>query len=35
MNPGEVIRIDLPGVVQTKKRPAVILSSALERVSKA
>lgn len=29
MNPGEVIWIDFPGVVQTKRRPAVILSSAL------
>jgi mRNA interferase MazF len=28
MNPGEVIWIDFPGVVQTKRRPAVILSSA-------
>ncbi|MCC6423677.1 MAG: type II toxin-antitoxin system PemK/MazF family toxin [Phycisphaerales bacterium] len=27
MNPGEVIWIDFPGVVQTKRRPAVILSS--------
>ena len=28
MNPGEVVWIDFPGVVQTKRRPAVILSSA-------
>ena len=28
MNPSEVIWIDFPGVVQTKRRPAVILSSA-------
>jgi mRNA interferase MazF len=28
MNRGEVIWIDFPGVVQTKPRPAVILSSA-------
>ena len=28
MNPGEVIWIDFPGIVQTKRRPAVILSSA-------
>jgi mRNA interferase MazF len=28
MSPGEVIWIDFPGVVQTKRRPAVILSSA-------
>jgi mRNA interferase MazF len=27
MNPGEVIWIDFPGVVQTKRRPAIILSS--------
>ena len=27
MNPGEVVWIDFPGVVQTKRRPAVILSS--------
>jgi mRNA interferase MazF len=27
MNPGDVIWIDFPGVVQTKRRPAVILSS--------
>jgi mRNA interferase MazF len=26
MNPGEVIWIDFPGVVQTKRRPAVVLS---------
>lgn len=28
MTAGEVIWIDFPGVVQTKRRPAVILSSA-------
>lgn len=28
MSPGEVVWIDFPGVVQTKRRPAVILSSA-------
>jgi mRNA interferase MazF len=28
MKPGEVVWIDFPGVVQTKRRPAVILSSA-------
>jgi len=28
MNPGEVVWIDFPGIVQTKRRPAVILSSA-------
>ena len=28
MNPGDVIWIDFPGVVQTKRRPAVVLSSA-------
>ena len=27
MNPGDVIWIDFPGVVQTKRRPAVVLSS--------
>src|SRR5437588_374872 len=29
MHPGEVVWIDFPGIVQTKRRPAVILSSAL------
>jgi len=28
MNPGDIVWIDFPGVVQTKRRPAVILSSA-------
>lgn len=28
MDPGEVVWIDFPGIVQTKRRPAVILSSA-------
>lgn len=28
MNPGDVVWIDFPGVVQTKRRPAVVLSSA-------
>jgi|SRR6185437_2151097 len=28
MNAGDVVWIDFPGVVQTKRRPAVILSSA-------
>ena len=27
MNRGDVVWIDFPGVVQTKRRPAVILSS--------
>jgi len=27
MNPGEVVWIEFPGVVQTKRRPAVVLSS--------
>ena len=27
MNPGDVVWIEFPGVVQTKRRPAVILSS--------
>lgn len=27
MNPGEVIWIEFPGVVQTKRRPAVVLST--------
>lgn len=34
MNPGEVIWIDFPGVVQTKRRPAVILSSASYHASR-
>ena len=28
MNPGSVVWIEFPGVVQTKRRPAVVLSSA-------
>jgi mRNA interferase MazF len=28
MNPGDVVWIEFPGVVQTERRPAVILSSA-------
>jgi len=28
MNPSDVVWIDFPGVVQTKRRPAVVLSSA-------
>jgi mRNA interferase MazF len=28
MNPGDVVWIEFPGVVQTKRRPAVVLSSA-------
>lgn len=27
MNPGDVVWIEFPGVVQTKRRPAVVLSS--------
>lgn len=27
MNPGDVVWIDFPGVVQTKRRPALVLSS--------
>lgn len=27
MNPGDVVWIEFPGIVQTKRRPAVILSS--------
>jgi mRNA interferase MazF len=29
MNPGDVVWIEFPGVVQTKRRPAVVLSSPL------
>jgi len=28
MNPGDIVWIDFPGIVQTERRPAVILSSA-------
>jgi hypothetical protein len=28
VNPGEIVWADFPGVVQTKRRPAVVLSSA-------
>lgn len=27
MNPGDLVWLDFPGVVQTKRRPAVVLSS--------
>lgn len=29
MHPGDVVWIDFPGVVQTKRRPAVVLSSSI------
>jgi len=34
MNSGDVVWIEFPGVVQTKRRPAVILSSATYHVSR-
>ena len=34
MNRGDVIWIDFPGVVQTKRRPAVVLSSAAYHASR-
>lgn len=34
MNPGDVIWIDFPGVIQTKRRPAVILSSTTYHASR-
>jgi mRNA interferase MazF len=34
MNPGDVIWIEFPGVVQTKRRPAVIISSSAYHASR-
>jgi len=34
MSPGEVIWIEFPGIVQTKRRPAVVLSSSIYHASR-